>query len=636
MTYWGRSTTAGSSFGTGFQRAMGGTFVGTDQVLDGAEFWLSGNGTDSVRVAIYVGGTVDDPSGATLLEDLGQITPAATIGWVRANSSTNPTISANSVVWVYLHGTGATSTTATTDDTDTGDFQSARGRASFSSSSKLASEAPPATLPAASFSNFWYAWRLDYSAAGASGPTLDTVPATAYPGQSRTLAVSNAGATQGTGGITIGGVAQTVTSWSDTSITFTTVQGTNKYATSLTIELTTDGGDTASDTIELIVEPGTGGYVDVVSPETTDTSAFAYQAETAGGDPVATGDQFEWRYTGDPGDPTSMTVQADTLPSALDAEGDIEGRFWDATDSTWGSWYTFTASATDTTPDQFDLGANVTGAEPGATTQRTFVLAGIDSGETVSVTATGSATASPSTAQVGDTITVELTAGTFEAVVSGGVEIGGVSDSFSLTSRAAVLPTQDVALPDLSLGETDVVSIDLDTYFSGASSYTLTGIPADSGLSFSGSVLSGSVNKDDIAASPYTLTATAFSADGSINDAFSVTVVDDIGPVISVNSLTTTDTTPNLTGSAGDAVSLTLDVEGVDVVYSQTYNITPSAGSWSQLSEPLSLGSYTLTLNGEDAAGNAAVEQNATLSIVDELQKARGLKRMSLKIGMGI
>jgi len=124
----------------------------------------------------------------------------------------------------------------------------------------------------------------------------------------------------------------------------------------------------------------------------------------------------------------------------------IEVLFDDGTTDTINATITV-ETPVDTTPDQFDLGTNVTGAEPGATVQRTFVLAGIDAGETVTVTATGDATVSPSTAQVGDTITVELTAGTFEAVVSGGVTINGVSDSFSVTSRAAVLPTQDVVLP---------------------------------------------------------------------------------------------------------------------------------------------------------------------------------------------
>lgn len=406
----------------------------------------------------------------------------------------------------------------------------------------------------------------------------------------------------------------------------------------------------------------------------------------------------------------------------------IEVLFDDGTTDTINATITVESPA-DTTPDQFDLGANVTEAEPGATIQRTFVLAGIDAGETVSVTATGSATVSPSTAQVGDTITVELTAGAYDAVVTGGVSIGGVSDSFSVTSRAApditpdpftvspltdqaldvwvefapitvtgidlgeqiavvvagtdveyavdtgsgyaaftatstnvelgytvkprirtsasfgtaktgsisigsessslsattraaVLPTQDVALPDLNLGQSDSVSINLDSYFSGASSYDVQGIPANSGLSFAGTTILIEGNETATAASPITLTVTAFSADGSINDSFSVAIVDDIGPVISLNSLTTLETAPIVSGSAGDATTLTLVVTGVG-----TYNPTPSGGVWSQQLPTLALGEYPMTLNGQDAVGNLATEASATLSIVEELPGGEGLFR---------
>ena len=49
-----------------------------------------------------------------------------------------------------------------------------------------------------------------------------------------------------------------------------------------------------------------------------------------------------------------------------------------------------------------------------------------------------------------------------------------------------------------------------------------------------------------------------------------VTVVDDIAPVISINALTTLDTSPIVSGSARDATSLTLVVTGVG-----TYTPTP-------------------------------------------------------------
>lgn len=333
---------------------------------------------------------------------------------------------------------------------------------------------------------------------------------------------------------------------------------------------------------------------------------------------TAAGDAAEWAgdiadyYTPDEGFTGDDTVSIQFLYS-------------DGTTSATVGVTVTVASPVDTTPDQFDLGANVTGAEPGATVQRTFVVAGIDTGETVNVTATGSATVSPSTAQLGDTITVELTAGTFEAVVSGGAQIGSVSDSFSVTTRAAIVPVQDVALQDLNLGENDAVLIDLDDYFSGAASYSVSGLPAGSGLSFDGTVISGETNKDDIAGSPFTLTVTATSAEGSIQDSFSVTVVDDIAPAVTIGDLTTLDTTPTASGSAGDATGLALVVEGVDVTHTSNYNPVPSNGNWSQQLNELAVGTYTMTLTGTDDAGNERVV-TATLKVVDEITTSpRGL-----------
>lgn len=101
----------------------------------------------------------------------------------------------------------------------------------------------------------------------------------------------------------------------------------------------------------------------------------------------------------------------------------------------------------------------------------------------------------------------------------------------------------------------------------------------------------------------------------SVGDTSGV-LVDGISPVISINDLTTTNTAPIVSGSAGDAVSLTLVVNGA------TYNPAPSSGSWTQQLPTLALDTYTMTLNGEGQAGNAAVEATGTLSVVAELPAA--------------
>lgn len=94
----------------------------------------------------------------------------------------------------------------------------------------------------------------------------------------------------------------------------------------------------------------------------------------------------------------------------------------------------------------------------------------------------------------------------------------------------------------------------------------------------------------------------------------SAVLVDGVGPSLAVYPLTTTDTAPVVSGSAGDATSLTLVVAGVG-----TYNPTPSGGTWSQQLPTVALGDYSMTLNGTDAVGNAATEAQSTLSVVAEI-----------------
>lgn len=294
----------------------------------------------------------------------------------------------------------------------------------------------------------------------------------------------------------------------------------------------------------------------------------------------------------------------------------------------------------DTTPDPFTVDPLTNQALDQWVEFDPILVSGIDAGEQIAVVVSGTDvqyavdsgsgyggfSATSTNVQAGDLVKPRIrTIDDFSSEATGSISIGSESSSLSATTRAAVLPVLDTPIPDLSLGEEDVVSLDLDDYFSGAAAYSMGGIPAASGLSFSGSVLSGTTNKDDIAASPFNLTTTAFSADGSTQDVFEVTVVDDIAPVISIGALNTTDTTPIASGNAGDADSLVLDLEGVDVTHSSSYNITPSAGSWSQQFPELALGEYLMTLTGVDSAGNETVV-TAALNVVESVATSpRGL-----------
>jgi hypothetical protein len=168
MAYWGRSTTNGTAYSVNWARVMGGQFSASDQTLNAVEIYCSsGDGLGKARVAVYIGGTLADPTGATLLEDLGAITAPASPAFTSIISTNNPTIPASATVWIYVHAVAVAgvSVYASTASADSGDFQSERGRGNVGGGLD-STVAPPASLGAASFSGFWYSWRLDAAATG--------------------------------------------------------------------------------------------------------------------------------------------------------------------------------------------------------------------------------------------------------------------------------------------------------------------------------------------------------------------------------------------------------------------------------------------------------------------------------------
>ncbi|ARM83981.1 hypothetical protein [Marinobacter salarius] len=500
----------------------------------------------------------------------------------------------------------------------------------------------------------WVAVEFPVTGAGPSGPSLDTIPSTAYPGQSRTVSGSGFGATQGTGGLTIGGVSQTITSWSDTSITLTTVLGANSYGSGKTIEVTTDDDDTDSGTIELVANTAGGfGVVTMSSPNTADESSVAYGATPT----VVTGDQFEWEDFNDLG---NLAVGETGFVTNVDAPGIFRGRFRDASDGTWGSVNTFTASATDETAPTISSASVPTAGNNIAVQmdESMQVGAGGSGGWTISL---GDATVTSAAVDGSDDTIVNLTPSRTltdeDTLTIGYTQPGdGFQDQADTPNDLATLSGQAVTNnstqqpPDVTGPVTQSVGVptagtyatgdDLSFTVNWDEAVTVTGTPAlnldiggtsrqadyvsgsgSSALVFTYTVQAGDEDDNGIAVSSLTLEGGTLQDVSSNNATLTLNsvgdtsgvLVDGVAPVVSINALTTTDITPVVNGSAGDATSLTL------VVNSVTYNPTPSGGTWSQQLPELALDTYPMTLNGQDAAGNDAVEATATLSVVAEL-----------------
>lgn len=178
MPTWGQTSTTNATNSASFSstfRMMGGTSPNTaGMTLQSVSLDFSGTG-QSIRVAVYTGGaSASNPVGATLVEDLGQITVNGTRQFWTVNSSTIPSIPQNALLWIAVkQSTGATGYWSTSS-ADAGDFQTARGRDNHTgqTNGNDPTTAFPSTLDgAASFSNAWYAWYLDYSISGGSPST---------------------------------------------------------------------------------------------------------------------------------------------------------------------------------------------------------------------------------------------------------------------------------------------------------------------------------------------------------------------------------------------------------------------------------------------------------------------------------
>lgn len=122
-------------------------------------------------------------------------------------------------------------------------------------------------------------------------------------GQSITITGTAFNSTQSGGSVAIGGVAQTVTAWSNTSITITVVQGTLLYgATTLTVTNGVTGSQSTGTACTLT--PATGwSYIVVGTPDPVTSERV-----TATPVDIATGDQIAWGNIQGTG---SLTINTD-------------------------------------------------------------------------------------------------------------------------------------------------------------------------------------------------------------------------------------------------------------------------------------------------------------------------------------
>jgi hypothetical protein len=150
-------------------------------------------------------------------------------------------------------------------------------------------------------------------------------------GSTLTITLTNGGASQGT--VTIGGVNQTVTSWSATSIQVTVVLGSNKYGSALNLIVTSSLGYSSTPySVSGGILPASGwSYINMTTPNATTTARL-----TSVSVDLASADQIHYENKSN-----LVTVAADGTIAVDSSVTSWQARAWTATYG-WGAYSTQT------------------------------------------------------------------------------------------------------------------------------------------------------------------------------------------------------------------------------------------------------------------------------------------------------
>ncbi|MGI9640477.1 BapA/Bap/LapF family large adhesin [Acinetobacter baumannii] len=238
-------------------------------------------------------------------------------------------------------------------------------------------------------------------------------------------------------------------------------------------------------------------------------------------------------------------------------------------------------------------------------------------------------------AEPGSTVTVTYPDGTTATVVAGTDGSWSVPNPGNLVDGDTVTATATDPAGNTSLPGTGTVSADitapvvaLDDVLTNDSTPALTGTVNDPTATVVVNVDGvdyPAVNNGDgtwtladntlpaLTDGPHTITVTATDAAGNVGNDTAVVTIDTSLPVVSLDDLTTNDTTPALTGAIDDpTATVVVNVDGID--YPATNN---GDGTWTLADNTLPAlidGPHTVTVTATDPAGNTATD-TATLTI---------------------
>ncbi|MDC4966742.1 Ig-like domain-containing protein, partial [Acinetobacter baumannii] len=236
------------------------------------------------------------------------------------------------------------------------------------------------------------------------------------------------------------------------------------------------------------------------------------------------------------------------------------------------------------------------------------------------------------TAEPGSTVTVTYPDGSTASVVAGPdgtwtVPNPGLNDGDTVTAVTED-PAGNTSGPATAVVDAVAPTVALDDVLTSDSTPALTGTVSDPTATVVVNVDGTdypAVNNGDgswtlvdntlptLADGPHTITVTATDAAGNVGNDTAVVTIDTSVPVVSLDDLTTNDTTPALTGAIDDpTATVVVNVDGID--YPATNN---GDGTWTLADNTLPAlidGPHTVTVTATDPAGNTATD-TATLTI---------------------
>jgi len=162
---WGQGTSAGSDYSNNACILMGGPPPDYDDlVLLSVGLYVGALHSKQVRLAVYQGGSTTFPTGASLLEDLGQTTGSAVNQFISFSSSTNPIIARDEPLWIAAKGNtvgGAFSLRWDAAIPEYSNFYTDHGRTVVAAMGTDDTTAFPATVPSGGTNDVgWYIYYM--------------------------------------------------------------------------------------------------------------------------------------------------------------------------------------------------------------------------------------------------------------------------------------------------------------------------------------------------------------------------------------------------------------------------------------------------------------------------------------------